>query len=204
MHRKKALTERSRAMTKRPETMPETDAVELLVHQHEEIRRLFQEVDKKKGDQRAEAFERLCRLLAVHETAEEEVVHPVARRSLKNGGKVIDALLEEEKEGKKMLQALEKMGPSAQGFDALFAEFRKAVLEHAEHEEREEFPELRTHSSQELRVMSVAIKAAEAIAPTHPHPGVETTTKNMLVGPFAAVVDRTRDVVRKAMGRDDG
>lgn len=189
-------------MTKRAETMPETDAVELLIHQHEEIRRLLQEVDDKKGDQRAEAFERLRRLLAVHETAEEEVVHPVARRSLKNGDMVIDARLEEENEGKKMLQALEKMGPSTQGFDALFAEFRKAVLQHAEHEEREEFPELRTRSTQQLRVMAVAIKAAEATAPTHPHPGVETATKNMLVGPFAAVADRTRDVIRKAMGRD--
>jgi hypothetical protein len=103
-----------------------------------------------------------------------------------------------------MLQALEKMGPSAQGFDALFAEFRRAVLEHAEHEEREEFPELRTHSAAELKVMSAAIKAAEAIAPTHPHPGVETGTENVLVGPFAAVTDRTKDVVRKAMGRGDG
>jgi magnesium-transporting ATPase (P-type) len=191
-------------MTKRPETMPETDAVELLVHQHEEIRRLLQEVENKKGDARAEAFERLCRFLAVHETAEEEVVHPVARRSLKDGEKVIDARLEEENEAKKMLQALEKMGPSAQGFDALFAELRKAVLEHAEREEREEFAELRTHTSQELRVMAVAIKAAQAIAPTHPHPGVETPTKHMLVGSFAAVADRTRDVVRKAMRRDNG
>jgi hemerythrin superfamily protein len=184
--------------------MPETDAVELLVHQHEEIRRLFQEVDKKKGAARAEAFERLSRFLAVHETAEEEVVHPVARRSIDNGDKMIDARLEEENEGKKMLQALEKMGPSAQGFDALFAEFRRAVLEHAEHEEREEFPELRTHSAAELKVMSAAIKAAEAIAPTHPHPGVETGTENVLAGPFAAVADRTKDVVRKAMGRGDG
>jgi hemerythrin superfamily protein len=190
-------------MTKRPETMPETDAVELLIHQHEEIRRLFQEVDKKKGAARTEAFERLCRFLAVHETAEEEVVHPVARRSLDNGDKVIDARLEEENEAKKMLQALEKMGPSAQGFDVLFAEFRTAVLEHAEHEESEEFPELRTHSEAELKVMSAAIKAAEAIAPTHPHPGVETSTKNVLVGPFAAMADRTKDVVRKAMGRGD-
>ena len=191
-------------MTRRPETMSETDAVELLIHQHEEIRRLFQEVDKKKGAQRAEAFERLSRFLAVHETAEEEVVHPVARRSLDNGDKVIDARLEEENEGKKMLQALEKMGPSAQGFDVLFAEFRRAVLEHAEHEEREEFPELRTHSAAESKVMSAAIKAAEAIAPTHPHPGVETGTKNLLAGPFAAVADRTKDVVRKAMDRGDG
>ena len=192
-------------MTERPETMPETDVVTLLMHQHEEIRRLFQEVDKTKDDQRIEAFEKLCRFLAVHETAEEEVVHPVARRSLNNGDKVIGARLEEENEGKKMLQALEKMGPSAQGFDALFAEFRKAVLEHAEHEEREEFPELRTHSSEEqLRVMSAAVKAAEATAPTHPHPGTETATKNMLAGPFAALADRTRDVVRKAMGRHHG
>jgi hemerythrin superfamily protein len=191
-------------MTKRLETMPETDAVELLIHQHEEIRGLLQEVDKTKGDRRVEAFERLRRLLAVHETAEEEIVHPVARRSLKNGHRMIDARLEEENEGKKMLQALEKMGPSARGFDALFAEFRKAVLEHAEHEEREEFAELRTHSSGERRVMSAAIKVAEATAPTHPHPGVETATRNMLVGPFASVADRIRDVVRKAMGPDHG
>ena len=189
-------------MTKRLETISETDAVEFLTHQHEQIRGLLQEVDKTKGDRRVEAFERLRHLLAVHETAEEEIVHPVARRSLKNGHKVINARLQEENEGKKMLQALEKMGPSAQGFDALFAEFRKAVLEHAEREEREEFPELRAHSSGERRVMSAAIKAAEATAPTHPHPGVETATKNLLLGPFASVADRTRDVARKAMGRD--
>jgi hypothetical protein len=52
--------------------------------------------------------------------------------------------------------------------------------------------------------MAAAIKAAEATAPTHPHPGVETATANLVAGPFAAVVDRARDVVRKAMGRDNG
>jgi hemerythrin superfamily protein len=62
--------------------MPEADAVELLMDQHEQIRGLLQEVDKAKGDRRVEAFGRLRRLLAVHETAEEEIVHPVARRSL--------------------------------------------------------------------------------------------------------------------------
>jgi hemerythrin superfamily protein len=191
-------------MTRRPETMPETDAVDLLTHQHQEIRRLFQEMDDKAGAERNETFGRLCRLLAVHETAEEEVVHPVARRSIANGDAVIDARLEEENESKKMLQTLEKMGPSAQGFDALLAEFRQAVLEHAEREEREEFPELRTHGAAEMRVMAAAIKAAEATAPTHPHPGVETATANLVAGPFAAVVDRARDVVRKAMGRHNG
>jgi hemerythrin superfamily protein len=191
-------------MTRRPETMPETDAVELLIHQHEEIRRLFREVEKKKGAERDEAFARLCRLLAVHETAEEEVVHPVARRSLDNGHAVIDARLAEEKESKKTLQILEKMGPSAPGFEALFGEFRTAVLAHAEHEEREEFPGLKSHGTAEMKVMAAAVKAAEAMAPTHPHPGVETATQNLLAGPFAAMADRTRDVIRKAMGRGSG
>jgi hemerythrin superfamily protein len=191
-------------MSKRPETMSETDAIDVLVGQHKEIRRLFDEVSRKKGDQRAEAFTRLRRLLAVHETAEEEIVHPVARRSLTNGRAVIDARLEEENESKKTLQALEKMDPSTQGFETLFAQFREAVLAHADREEREEFPELRTHSPAEKRVMATAIKAAEAMAPTHPHPGVETATQNLLVGPFAAMADRTKDVIRKAMGRESG
>jgi hemerythrin superfamily protein len=190
-------------MTRRSETRTEADAVDLLIHQHKEIRRLIQQVDDKTGEARAKAFERLRRLLAVHETAEEEVVHPVARRSLDNGDEVIDARLEEENESKKMLQALEKMGPSAPGFDALFAELRQAVLDHAEQEEREEFPELKALGTAEMRVMAAAIKAAEAMAPTHPHPGVETATQNLLAGPIAAVADRTRDVVRKAMSRHD-
>lgn len=188
-------------MTKHPETMHETDAVELLVHQHEQIRHLFSEVEKAAGERRAEAFGRLVRLLAVHETAEEEVVHPIARRHISNGDKVVQARLEEEHESKTMLQALEKMGTEAQGFDVLFAECRRAVFEHAESEEQEEFPELRARPDAELRTMAVAIRAAQATAPTHPHPGVETATENLLIGPFAAVADRTRDIVRKAMGR---
>jgi hypothetical protein len=102
-----------------------------------------------------------------------------------------------------MLQALEKMGPSAPGFDALFAELRQAVLDHAEQEEREEFPELKALGTAEMRVMAAAIKAAETMAPTHPHPGVETATQNLLAGPIATVADRTRDIVRKAMSRHD-
>lgn len=47
-----------------------------------------------------------------------------------------------------------------------------------------------------------ARSAVEAMAPTHPHPGSESAAKNLTLGPFAAVIDRTRDAVRKAMGED--
>ncbi len=40
------------------------------------------------------------------------------------------------------------------------------------------------------------------MAPPHPHPGTESAAQNLKLGPLAAVVDRTRDAVRKAMGKD--
>ena len=107
----------------------------LLLHQHEEVRRLFAEVKTAGPADRAEAFDRLRRLLAVHETAEEHAA-------------------------KQLLVELEN---------------RIAVEDHAKHEEQEKFPYLRSaHSESRLNAMAKAAKAAEALAPTHPHPGVES------------------------------
>lgn len=184
-------------MPQRPETMPETGAVALLLRQHEEIRRLFRKVETNTGPRREEAFERLRRLLAVHETAEEEVVHPLVRTSSPRGDEIVDARLEEENQGKRMLRDLERMGTDDPSFPPMFARFRAAVLEHAEHEEREEFPILRQRSEAELRGLAAAIKAAEAMAPTHPHPGVESALANFVLGGFVSVTDRVRDLARR-------
>jgi iron-sulfur cluster repair protein YtfE (RIC family) len=173
--------------------------VDLLLHQHEEIRQLFAKVEKATGKARQDAFDQLRQLLAVHETAEEEIVHPVARRAISNGERLIDARLKEEKEAKETLQKLEKIGTDSEEFEPLFARLRKAVEAHAEHEERLEFPELISKSTPaQLKGMTAAVKAAEMVAPTHPHPGTESPTKNIALGPLAAVVDRTRDAIRKA------
>ena len=70
-------------------------------------------------------------------------------------------------------------------------------------EERYEFDRLRDQfNPTQLRGFAAAVRAAQAIAPTHPHPGVESASKNMLAGPMAAVVDRVRDMIRNA--RDNG
>lgn len=52
----------------------------------------------------------------------------------------------------------------------------------------------------QLATMAEAVKAAESMAPTRPHPGVESGAANIALGPVAALMDRTRDTVRKAMG----
>ncbi|MBW8483083.1 hemerythrin domain-containing protein [Actinomadura parmotrematis] len=180
-------------------TGQDDNVIELLRAQHAEIRRLAGIVADNTGAVRQDAFERLRALLAVHETAEEEIVHPFARRSAAGGEKIVEARLAEEHEAKVTLQELERLGPDAHQFDALFTQFRADVEEHAGREESEEFPRIAEEATPEqLRGMVAAVKAAEAVAPTHPHPGVESPLANAVLGPGAAIADRARDAIRKA------
>jgi hypothetical protein len=50
------------------------------------------------GEHKRDLFQDLVRLLAVHEIAEEEVVHPAARRAIDGGDQVVDSRLHEEDE----------------------------------------------------------------------------------------------------------
>lgn len=179
------------------------DAVDLLLQQHSHIRDLFARVEQVTGGKtKQERFEELRRFLAVHETAEELVTHPRARLA-EGGNSVVDARLEEETASKKLLASLDGMKVDDPDFDARFKELKQAVLAHAAAEERHEFPLLRKSNSEgQLALMARAILAAEAIAPTHPHPSVGSSmTTNLMAGPLASVVDRTRDAVTAVMRR---
>ena len=57
-----------------------TDVVDFLTAQHEQIKSLFVKTLSASGESRENAFVDLRRLLAVHETVEEEIVHPRAKR----------------------------------------------------------------------------------------------------------------------------
>ncbi|MFD2767982.1 hemerythrin domain-containing protein [Micromonospora eburnea] len=173
------------------------DVIDLLLSQHNEIKSLFTRVKAARdSEQKREAFQQLVRLLAVHESAEEQVVHPSARDDA--GDAVVDARLHEEAEAKHVLADLYDLGVDGPGFDAKFAEFERAVLDHATHEEKEEFPALRRNTdANTLRRMAGAVRAAEATAPTRPHSQAgESAAGNMLVGPPVAIFDRMRDAVR--------
>lgn len=184
----------------RPESMEETDVIALLMRQHSLIEDLFQEVETASGEDRRRVWDQLVRLLAVHETAEEEIVHPIARHALDGGTAVIDDRLAEENEAKQLLAELAAMGPDDARFIPLLDKLRTSVLEHARAEERYEFAYLSEHSSPaQLRGMAAALKAAEALAPTRPHAGVESATANLLVGTPTAMMDRVRDVIRRAL-----
>ncbi|TYB98922.1 hemerythrin domain-containing protein [Micromonospora sp. WP24] len=172
------------------------DVVDLLLQQHEQIRSLFAQVKSADGERKRDAFHQLVRLLAVHESAEEQVVHPAARDGA--GDAVVDARLHEEDQAAHVLSELYDLGVDSPDFDARFAEFEQAVLAHATHEEQEEFPMLRRKTDPDrLRRMAGAVRAAEALAPTRPHPAAgESRASNLMAEPPLAIFDRLRDAVR--------
>lgn len=173
-----------------------TDVVDFLTEQHHRIKTLFDETLLAAGSERDESFVRLRRLLAVHETAEEEIVHPRAAQELDNGRAMIDARLAEEKKAKEALGELENVNVDSEFFTEKLRELRDDVLEHAGHEEHDEFAQLRDELSEsELKLLERAVRLAEAIAPTRPHAGVEGALANAFVGPFASMVDRARDAI---------
>jgi len=65
---------------------------------------------------REEPFEALRQLLAVHETAEEMLVHPRVRREVDAGDAIVDARLKEEHEAKELLSQIEKLDITSQHF----------------------------------------------------------------------------------------
>jgi hemerythrin superfamily protein len=172
------------------------DVVSFLKAQHQQVKGLLSEVLDTTGDERARAFYALRRMLAIHETAEEEIVHPAAKKYLPDGAQVVAARLKEENKAKRALTELEAMDISSDSFETRFQALQTDVLAHAESEEKEEFEALASKlEPRQLEGMRKAVELAESMAPTRMHAGVESAAGNILIGPFMSMVDRARDAL---------
>jgi hemerythrin superfamily protein len=179
------------------------DVIQAVQNDHQRIKSLMNQIPHA-GDEKRDLFQELVTTLAVHETAEEEIVHPLARRA-QNGDDVVEPRLAEEDHGKKALADLEKIGVDDARFDAEFAKLREEVLRHAQNEEEQEHPMLeRNLDPQQLARAASRFRKAEQMAPTHAHASApESATGNVIVGSFVAVADRVRDAIR-SWHDDDG
>lgn len=172
------------------------DVVTYLKEQHQQIRAMFDAVSSSSGKARTTAFLALRRMLAIHEAAEEEIVHPIARVKLTNGMAMIDKRLSEEHACKVCLAALEEMDVESASFLESLQKLKEKVVAHADAEEREEFELLGNILDPVWLVrMRKAAAFAEAIAPTRPHAGLEAPAAHFLFGPFVAMMDRARDAL---------
>ena len=181
------------------EQLPDGDVIRILVDQHELIRTLFAEVGTARGDDKQTKFDALRSLLAVHEVAEEMVIRSVTAGESRD---VADARNEEEAEATKLLADLEHMDTGSADWRKKFNALRKAVEQHAQHEEADEFPLLMSACTPaERTAMGSRLKLTEAMAPTHPHPSTAgSPLANWMVGPFVSMLDRARDAFGATRG----
>jgi len=170
----------------------------VLLEQHHQIEELFAETLRAEGSARAEAFLMLRRLIAVHETAEEEVIHPRARWAIPQGEAVAEARIAEETKAKRALVELESLDVDSATFETKLRQLSQDVSDHAHAEERDEFAHLaESLDPDDLRRMERVLRTAEKLAPTRPHPKLGHATENVLMGGFLAMADRARDALAR-------
>ncbi len=167
---------------------------------HREIKQMLRSVNDSVGDRRRDAFEDLVRKLAIHETLEEEIIHPMLKES--DTKDVYDAILAQEGNAEDALSTFEGLDANSGEFDTRFQVLRAKVLAHAEFEETSEHPRIAQREDPDtLERLNSLFDAAEHVAPTRPHSQVpDGRGAKVALAPLLAVSDRVRDAVRNANG----
>lgn len=107
--------------------------------QHGLIKALMTRVAMSSGSDRSGAFARFRRFVAVHEAAEQTLLHPQGLTRLTDVDVSGERITEEQAAGAIITQLEQLDGPD---FTVQFGLLEQAVLRHAEAEERQELPRL--------------------------------------------------------------
>ena len=180
---------RRRRHRKRPDRGQ--DVLELLTAHHARMNRLFGRAAGSTGDDARMAFGDLAQLIAVHEIAEERMIHPLVRR-LRPDDHLADRLLDEESQISDALSDVVRAAAHGH-LDDTIGGLRDMVTAHSRREEHDEFPQLRRSVPvQERREMGRAVRAAEAAAAAEAGPRDPALAEPRAV---AQTADRVRDAL---------
>ncbi len=176
------------------------DIIAKLFADHEQVKQIFVRLNQADAN-KSEMFCELTNELVRHEVAEEEVLYPEVRKVLPAGDRLADQRIAEQSKAEELLAKMEKAGTADPSFMADVNKLQEAVLGHAEKEEQTVFGPLGEALNEERREqLGTRYEQAKRAAPTHPHPHApDTPPGNVLLGPVAALVDRTRDAMHKVM-----
>jgi hemerythrin superfamily protein len=125
-----------------------TDAIKLLTEDHKEVRKLFDEYRKLSekqapADERQALATRICGMLTVHTTIEEELFYPLAREALGKEADLIDEATVEHASAKDLIAQIEGSSPDESLYDAKVTVLGEYIQHHVKEEEGEIFPKLR-------------------------------------------------------------
>lgn len=188
------------------------NAFDVLAKDHEEVKRMLLELELgptaaggADSDQlalRKKMVQQLVIEESRHEAAEEMHFWPTVRDRLTDGDDLANQAIEQEQEGKEVLDRLDKLDADSQEFENLLAEFISAGRTHIAFEEAHVWPGLRVAlTTEEADNLGHKLEEAKESAPTRPHPKTPASPGVLkTAGPAVAATNRVRD---KATGRDE-
>jgi hemerythrin superfamily protein len=160
--------------TDQPQSSSKTsalDAVDLLKADHEEVRKLFDQLDTitKEGASDAEKSALVAKIrdeLSVHESVENEVFFPAVREVLRKKD-VLQEAAEDQQEAGDAIQALGELKPGDAGYDNRLSELGSKIAAHAAEEESDVFPKVENSSidtkalGEKMRTRKAELKQAQ-------------------------------------------
>ena len=122
------------------------DAIALLKQDHRTVSALFEEFAKADEEEQSAIAQRVCQLLTVHATIEEELLYPAAKEAFDGEEENEDLVNEAEVEhgsAKELIAKIEGMSADDDHFKATVTVLGEYVKHHVKEEEGELFPQLK-------------------------------------------------------------
>ena len=134
------------------------DAIALLKSDHEEVKKLFKEIEAEE-DQEA-IFDQIKGTLEVHATIEEEIFYPAVKKARSEEVKdEVREAYEEHKQVKALLAAIAEISPDDESYSAKIKVLKEDVEHHVKEEEGEMFPDARKYLRGKLEDLGAQMQA---------------------------------------------
>lgn len=191
------------------------DVVSMIGWDHSQVQYLQEQLEtipgvrkggsRSKQEQRVSIVDMIRVRLSQHETAEEEHFWPAVRKSLPDGDRLADQALEQEQEGKNLLQELDGLRGDDDRFDELVEQLVAALRKHVAFEDTV-LLEVTEVMAPEVRCeIGERFMSAKQHAPTRPHPHAPHRASSLRAAArLAGPLDQTRDALGSRPAEREG
>jgi hypothetical protein len=156
------------------------DVIAVIASQHEHVKKLLEAVRQETGYRRAAAFHTLRLTLALHETAEQQAIHPQALRQLGPDERAATNRIAEEQTAGQAIATLEVVDVDSEQFNYTFGHLVTSVTDHAAAEEADEWPVLHLITDPAvINAMNEHMCAVTQLAQNPSAPGLRATFSEM-------------------------
>jgi hemerythrin superfamily protein len=126
---------------------PATDAIELILQDHEEVKAMFEKYeglsDRSIASKRRLALE-ICLALTKHTAIEEEIFYPAVREAARDSEDMMDEAIVEHAAAKDLIAQIIAMEPTEDLYDAKVKVLSEQIEHHVQEEETEMLPKARS------------------------------------------------------------